>query len=210
MKHLFCDAYNPNESVQGTSCIPRPIKTVVSSLPLVPGKSPEFDIRSPQASQDTSESDVHYSEEHVDSNLGSFPKRATFVDVAVQCPPSFGDHRCDRSSRDTTPPGGTTHGAESVHIPPSQRYAQLRGLGRRQPPEERDDQDDAGEPQSRTPSPPTTQHDPKNPSHILKLLKRDVGGGATCVWQHGGAECGFSSQIDLVKRHIKRVHYRLR
>jgi hypothetical protein len=164
-----------------------------------------------QASQDSSETDVHYSEGHVDSSPGGRPIRSTFVDAAVQCLP-FDDHHCDRSSRGSTPPGDTTQGFGSVHTPPSQRYVQSRILGRPEPPEERDDQDGASEPrsQSQSPSPPATQHDPKNPSHILKVLRRDVGGGATCVWQHGGAECGFSSQIDLVKRHIKRVHYRLR
>jgi hypothetical protein len=49
-----------------------------------------------------------------------------------------------------------------------------------------------------------------NSTDILRLLKRCVGGKAICLWMHEGGECGFFSQIDLVKRHIKRVHLRLR
>lgn len=62
----------------------------------------------------------------------------------------------------------------------------------------------------RTTQIPITQHDPNNPKHILKLLRKGVKGGATCLWPCEGYECGFSSQVYLVKRHIKRVHYRLR
>jgi len=49
-----------------------------------------------------------------------------------------------------------------------------------------------------------------HPSHILKFLQRGDGGEATCLWMSGGGTCGFSSQIDLVKRHIKRMHYCLK
>ena len=49
-----------------------------------------------------------------------------------------------------------------------------------------------------------------NSTDVLRLLKKYGRGRATCLWMHQGAECGFSSQIDLVKRHIKRVHFKLR
>lgn len=47
-------------------------------------------------------------------------------------------------------------------------------------------------------------------NHVHKHMRRGVGGGATCAWVHGDGECGYSSHVDLVKRHIKRVHYRLK
>ena len=69
-------------------------------------------------------------------------------------------------------------------------------------------------PSSRSPrakDPPVTRCKPNDSINVLKYLERHVGGRATCLWLHAGNyECGYSSQIDLVKRHIKRVHYRLR
>ena len=56
---------------------------------------------------------------------------------------------------------------------------------------------------------PTVQQ-PPNSTDVLRLLKKHEGGRATCLWIHEGEECCFSSRIDLVKRHIKRVHFRLR
>ena len=47
-------------------------------------------------------------------------------------------------------------------------------------------------------------------TEVLRFLERHDGGKATCLWINEGGECGFLSQIDLVKRHIKRVHFRLR
>ena len=47
-------------------------------------------------------------------------------------------------------------------------------------------------------------------TEVLRFLERHAGGKATCLWIHEGGECGFLSQIDLVKRHIKRVHFRLK
>lgn len=57
---------------------------------------------------------------------------------------------------------------------------------------------------------PIMRHNPNDPKHILKLLKRSADGRAMCLWSFQGGGCGFVSQVDLVKRHIKRVHYRLR
>ena len=63
----------------------------------------------------------------------------------------------------------------------------------------------------RTTEPPVTQRKPNGSMDILKHLERHVGGRATCLWLHeSNHECGYSSQIDLVKRHIKRVHYCMR
>jgi hypothetical protein len=58
--------------------------------------------------------------------------------------------------------------------------------------------------------PPPIKYTPNDAEHIHKHMRRGVGGGATCAWTHGGGECGYSSHVDLVKRHIKRVHYRLK
>ena len=66
------------------------------------------------------------------------------------------------------------------------------------------------EPPSSTITPSTTQCHPDDPAQIYKHLRRGVSGTATCAWVHGGGECGYSSHVDLVKRHIKRVHYRLK
>lgn len=68
----------------------------------------------------------------------------------------------------------------------------------------------ASEPESQTAHVPITQHHPKDRKHILKLLKKSANDGATCLWPCEGDKCGFFSKVDLVKRHIKRVHYRLR
>lgn len=51
---------------------------------------------------------------------------------------------------------------------------------------------------------------PSGSNHILKFLKRNDRGGATCLWAGKGYTCGFFSQVDLVKRHIKRMHYCLK
>ena len=56
---------------------------------------------------------------------------------------------------------------------------------------------------------PTSRY-PTDPTYILKFLERSDGGRATCLWASEGYACGFFSQVDLVKRHIKRMHYRLR
>lgn len=59
--------------------------------------------------------------------------------------------------------------------------------------------------------PTVAQRGPNVSRNVLKHLERHGGGRATCLWLYGGSyECGYSSQIDLVKRHIKRVHYCLR
>lgn len=65
------------------------------------------------------------------------------------------------------------------------------------------------------PPPPTTTTsavncDPDDLAQINKFMRRDVAGWATCVWTRGDGECGYSSHADLVKRHIKRVHFRLK
>lgn len=57
---------------------------------------------------------------------------------------------------------------------------------------------------------PTTGHYPSDSNRILGFLKRNDRGGATCLWAGKGGTCGFFSQVDLVKRHIKRMHYRSR
>ena len=67
---------------------------------------------------------------------------------------------------------------------------------------------DASGPPFQTVYPPEIQQ--PSSLDILELLERHDGGRATCLWMHGGHPCGHSSQIDLVKRHIKRVHFRLR
>ena len=155
--------------------------TAVRSLSLIPGTSHESDPHSSQIFHATSNTSGHSSDEDVDSNPGSSLHRAT--------------------SDPNTP-----EGAESPHTPPIQCYTQPRDAS---------DQD-AATPLNASESTfpavdlPVTQHDPNNSAHILKLLRRDTGGGATCLWQLDRGECGFSSQVDLVKRHIKRVHYRLR
>jgi hypothetical protein len=190
-------------------------QTAVPRLPIVPGTSPGSNTHLSQASQDTSDTESHYADEYIDSDPSSPPKRTTSIDAAIQCSPS-GDHRPHNHSitpRSTS--SDTAESANSPHTPLFQRYAQSRELERYQSPVEQGDQDDTtpsdtSESQFRAADFPVAQHDPNNSAHILKLLKRDVGGGATCLWQRGGDECGFSSQIDLVKRHIKRVHYRLR
>ena len=60
------------------------------------------------------------------------------------------------------------------------------------------------------PPPSTIQYGLEDAAEIHKHMRRSVGGGATCAWAHGDGECGYSSHVDLVKRHIKRVHYRLK
>lgn len=65
-------------------------------------------------------------------------------------------------------------------------------------------------PQPPTTPPSTIQTGLDDAADIHKHMRRGVGGGATCAWEHGSGECGYSSHIDLVKRHIKRVHYRLK
>ena len=55
-----------------------------------------------------------------------------------------------------------------------------------------------------------TSHYPGDSSHILNFLKRGDGGRATCLWTSKGDTCGFFSHVDLVKRHIKRMHYCLK
>ena len=61
-------------------------------------------------------------------------------------------------------------------------------------------------------APPVTRQGPNDPRDVLKHLERHGRGRATCLWLREGNHelCGYTSQIDLVKRHIKRVHYRLR
>lgn len=66
------------------------------------------------------------------------------------------------------------------------------------------------QPPSPTVSPPIVQYGLDDVARIHKHMRRSVGGGATCTWVHEGDECGYSSHVDLVKRHIKRVHYRLK
>ena len=62
-----------------------------------------------------------------------------------------------------------------------------------------------------TAGPPVARRKPRDPIGVLKHLERHAAGRATCLWLSGdGHECGYSSQIDLVKRHIKRVHYHIR
>lgn len=55
-----------------------------------------------------------------------------------------------------------------------------------------------------------TSRYPSDSKHILKFLKKSDGGRATCLWASEGDTCGFFSQVDLVKRHIKRMHYCLK
>ena len=58
--------------------------------------------------------------------------------------------------------------------------------------------------------PPSGDHStsqyPSDSNYILRFIRRSDGGGATCLWENQGHTCGFFSQIDLVKRHIKRMH----
>ena len=68
---------------------------------------------------------------------------------------------------------------------------------------------DKSGPPFQTVYPPAVQQ-PINPTEILRILERHAGGNATCLWIDEGRQCGYYSQIDLVKRHIKRVHFKLR
>ena len=68
---------------------------------------------------------------------------------------------------------------------------------------------DTSGPPFQTVYPPAVQ-EPINPTEILRILERHAGGSATCLWIDEGHQCGYYSQIDLVKRHIKRVHFKLR
>ena len=64
------------------------------------------------------------------------------------------------------------------------------------------------------PSPPgghsMTSRYPDDSISVLKFMKKDGGGRATCLWTTEGDTCSFFSQVDLVKRHIKRMHYCLK
>ena len=157
--------------------------TTAIPTPPTPRTPTKSDAHLSQISQDTSDANSRRSDEHIDPNTGSPLQHATSSPITVD-------------------------GVEPTLTPPlSQCYAQPR--------DSKDDQDatvplKAGESTFPAVDLPVTQHDPTNSRHILKLLRRGPGGGATCLWQLNGGECGFSSQIDLVKRHIKRVHYRLR
>ena len=51
-----------------------------------------------------------------------------------------------------------------------------------------------------------TSRYPSDSNYILGFVGRSDGGGATCLWQNQGDTCGFFSHVDLVKRHIKRMH----
>lgn len=65
-------------------------------------------------------------------------------------------------------------------------------------------------PPPQTTFPSRVQSNLDDAAEVHKHMRRRTGGGATCAWEHGGGECGYSSHVDLVKQHIKRVHYRLK
>lgn len=212
MEHPLRGTCNMNESVdphESTLC------PWVPSLPFFLEKSPGFKAPSLQGSRDASETYTHYS--GVDSNSGSPPKYTSSANAAVQCPP-FGDcPHPSRSSRGATKYRNNSpepRSIEPIQTLPFQHRGSSRDPERRKTPEEQSDDDGtntslkANESQLR-PFNLVAEHNPNDPTHILKFLKRHVG-GARCLWPHDEGECGFSSQVDLVKRHIKRVHYRLR
>ena len=125
-----------------------------------------------------------------------------------------GDHHysCDCSSCGTVCYNvdlGKTRNFEALAAPASQYAGELVASQGFDPPSPETEPRSASGPPFPTVYLPMVQQ-LSNSTDILRLLKRCVGGRAVCLWMHEGGECGFSSQIDLVKRHIKRVHLRLR
>ena len=200
--------------LQGTSH-----ETATPRLPLPPGTPPGPNTHSPQGFRGASDTDGHHAGDCIDSSPRSPPNRTVSVDAVTRCSPFDDCSPYIRPTPSTTPSSTGSVAAESVeslHAPSFKRSPQSRELELHQSLAVQDGQGaitplspSKSRSRSRASDFPITRHDPNNSAHILKLLKRD-GAGATCLWPHDGGECGFTSQIDLVKRHIKRVHYRLR
>ena len=159
-------------------------------------------------SPDTLDSDEGFC---VHPTCSEFTSSYTFLNLAITHPPysrGYDDGPCcgesdHHRSREGSPLRSTQHnGADDARMAPIQDFGcPLSASG--------NNTLGAGGPQFQTVYPPATQQ-PSDPSDILKLLERHGIGRATCLWMHDGIRCGYSSQIDLVKRHIKRVHFRLR
>lgn len=194
-----------------------PSESAVHDLPFVLGTSLEPKVNSLQAFQDTPGTITRGPDRRADTCPGNPPARATFVDAAVQCSPTDHFSYHGRSSRCATQSGvdsvesrmgGTIRTPSECSVPPKEST--------RRRPFEQDGRNGImpSNPNEPVRLPPAsfliTRCDRDDPRRILSLLKKDAGRGAKCLWQYDEGECGFSSQIDLVKRHIKRVHYRLR
>ena len=120
------------------------------------------------------------------------------------------DSRCaggDQPPRDWSVSRAVAHGSYSSSTADS--------FGSSEPPTARETCHNLSDRSTQAIDPSITQCEPNSTGvlkgDVLRHLERHVGGRATCLWlREDNHQCGYSSQIDSVKRHIKRVHYRLR